>query len=83
MDSPASWEPPAEYLLDDVSATVANIVLGHRPLSTHATPDAAAEAGVNAVLVGEALMRSADPAVTIRRLIGSLRPVDSVTGGED
>jgi len=50
LDSPASWEPPAEYLLDDVSATVANIVLGHRPLPTHATPDAAAEAGEDATV---------------------------------
>jgi len=52
-------------------------------ISSRRQVDAAAEAGVNAVLVGEALMRSADPAVTIRKLIGSLRPVDAVTAGED
>lgn len=28
LDESRRWEPPPEYLVDDVSATVANIVLG-------------------------------------------------------
>ncbi len=28
---PRTWQPPAEYLVPDVSATVAGIVLGHIP----------------------------------------------------
>lgn len=31
LDSPPSWSPPPEYLVDDVSATVARIAVGHRP----------------------------------------------------
>jgi hypothetical protein len=27
LDESQGWEPPPEYLVDDVSATVANIVL--------------------------------------------------------
>lgn len=48
LDSPASWEVPAEYLLDEVSATVANIVLGQRPLPAHGPPEAPAEASEGA-----------------------------------
>lgn len=29
LDAPPSWSPPREYVVDDVSATVARIVLGH------------------------------------------------------
>jgi indole-3-glycerol phosphate synthase len=40
----------------------------------------AEEAGADAVLVGEALMRSADPGRTIRRLLGALSVVDGAEG---
>jgi indole-3-glycerol phosphate synthase len=52
-------------------------------IATRRQVDAAAEAGVAAVLVGEALMRSTHPEVTIRKLTGSLRPAPAATGGED
>ena len=51
LDSPASWEAPAEYLVGDVSATVANIVLGHGPLPTRARPEAPAQSTEDATVV--------------------------------
>jgi UDP-N-acetylglucosamine 2-epimerase (non-hydrolysing) len=50
LDSPASWEAPAEYLIGDVSATVANIVLGHRLHPASAKSAAPAEAGEGATV---------------------------------
>jgi UDP-N-acetylglucosamine 2-epimerase (non-hydrolysing) len=50
LDSPASWKAPDEYLVGDVSATVANIVLGHRLLPAPAEPEAPAEAGEGATV---------------------------------
>ena len=51
LDSPASWEAPAEYLVGDVSGTVANIVLGHAPLPARATPETPAQSTEDATVV--------------------------------
>jgi len=44
-------------------------------MSTRADVARAEEVGARAVLIGEALMRSTDPARTIRKLRGVLAPV--------
>ena len=51
LDSPASWEAPAEYLVGDVSRTVANIVLGHGPLAGRSAPEAPAQSTEDATVV--------------------------------
>lgn len=51
LDSPASWEAPAEYLVGDVSTTVANIVLGHGPLPARARPETPAQTTEDATVV--------------------------------
>ena len=51
LDSPASWGAPAEYLVDDVSTTVANVVLGHGPLPARATPGAPPQTTEDATVV--------------------------------
>ena len=43
LESPPSWAPPPEYLVDDVSATVARIAVAHRPAQPPAATTRAAD----------------------------------------
>jgi indole-3-glycerol phosphate synthase len=49
------------------------VVVAESAVTGAADVDAAGAAGIDAVLVGEALMRSADPATTLRGLVGRRR----------
>jgi hypothetical protein len=50
LDSSPSWKAPDEYLVDDVSVTVANIVLGHRLLPGPTQSETRTEAGEGATV---------------------------------
>jgi indole-3-glycerol phosphate synthase len=52
----------------------ARVVVLESGVSTRAQVVAAVDAGASAILVGEALMRAADPGATIRRLITGEEP---------
>jgi UDP-N-acetylglucosamine 2-epimerase (non-hydrolysing) len=49
LGAPTTWQAPPEYLIGDVSATVANIVLGHR-LTVPAKPDALTQSSEGAAV---------------------------------
>jgi len=74
---PESWEVRAEAALDLARRAPRDRLLAlEGAISTRRQVALAGEAGVDAVVVGEALMRSPDPTRMIRRLRGLLTAVD-------
>ncbi len=78
---PESWEVHTEAALDLVGRMPqGRLVALEGAISTRRQVVEAGESGVEAVIVGEALMRSPDPTRTIRRLRGALTSVEGPGG---
>ncbi len=78
---PESWEVNTEAALDLVGRMPqGRLVALEGAISTRRQVVEAGESGVEAVIVGEALMRSPDPTRTIRRLRGALTSVEGPGG---
>ncbi len=74
---PESWVVDAEAALDLVGRVPQDRLLAlEGGIATRRQVALAGQAGVDAVIVGEALMRSPDPSRMIRRLRGALTSVD-------